>query len=86
MTVPPLFGWEGILTVVAVMLILAVAYLVIMAARTTADSRSEWQAFLAARSPRPQDPAAGSDDRSAEPVRPSAGEAGPTTAAPRTSR
>jgi hypothetical protein len=53
MTVPPLFGWEGILTVVAILLIVAVGYLVILASRTSKDSRSEWQAFLDARSSRP---------------------------------
>jgi hypothetical protein len=53
MTVPPLFGWEGILTVVAILLIVAVGYLVILASRTSKDGRSEWQAFLDARSSRP---------------------------------
>jgi hypothetical protein len=71
MTVPPLFGWEGILTVVAILLIAAVTYLVILASRTSKDSRSEWQAFLDARSRRP---AAELPGGSGEPTRSSSGD------------
>ncbi len=70
MTVPPLFGWEGILTVVAILLIVAVGYLVILASRTSKDSRSEWQAFLDARSSRHEGPATDPGDTSGERVRP----------------
>lgn len=60
MTVPPLFGWEGILTVVTILLIVAVSYLLVLASRSSKDSRSEWQAFLDARSSRPAtDPSTG---------------------------
>jgi hypothetical protein len=74
MTVPPLFGWEAILTVVAILLTLAVGYLVILASRTSKDSRSEWQAFLEARSSRP---AAGPPRRPAGSTGPSSGDVGP---------
>jgi hypothetical protein len=53
MTVPPLFGWEGVLVVVAVVVVLAVVYLLVLAAGPAKDGRSEWQAFLDARSGRP---------------------------------
>jgi hypothetical protein len=57
MTVPLLLGWESILTVVVIVVALAVVYLVIMTAGVAEDGRSEWQAFLDARSSRHQDPA-----------------------------
>ncbi len=50
MTVPPLFGWEDILTVLAVLIALAVVFFLASAAGRSADSRSEWQAGLQARS------------------------------------
>jgi hypothetical protein len=70
MTVPLLFGWEGILTVVALLVALAVAFFVVSAAGTARSGRSEWQASLDARSRRPPDPATDGDDRSVEPARP----------------
>jgi len=75
MTVPPLFGWEGILTVVALMLIVAVSYLVILASRTSKDSRSEWHAFLDARSSRPGSAATNSEG----PAIARSGDMGPTS-------
>ena len=65
-----LFGWEGVITVVAVMVAVGVLYLLVLASRTSSDSRSEWQAFLEARSGRREDPAAGPGDSSGEQVRP----------------
>jgi hypothetical protein len=53
MTVPPLFGWEAILTGLLLLVAVAVAFLVIAAARAGTSGRSEWQAELAARSRRP---------------------------------
>jgi uncharacterized membrane protein len=67
MTVPPLFGWEDILTVVALVVVVAIAFFVASAAGRAADSRSEWQAGLEARSSRPSDPATDREARSAEP-------------------
>jgi hypothetical protein len=66
MTVPPLFGWEGVLAVVALVVVIAVAFFVASAAGRGADSRSEWMAGLAARSSMPPDPPIDRDARSAE--------------------
>jgi hypothetical protein len=63
MTVPPMFGWEDILTVLVVTIVVGVAFLVIGAALASLGGRGEWQAFLDARSRR-QD----LDDRSAPPL------------------
>ena len=57
MTVPPLFGWGEILTVLVLLLVLVVVFLVVAAAAPAGSRRSEWQAGLAARSNRPADPA-----------------------------
>jgi hypothetical protein len=70
MTVPPLFGWEGIITVVAIVVAVGVFYLLVLACRTSSDSRSEWQAFLDARSSRHEGPATDPGDTSGERVRP----------------
>ena len=68
MTVPPLFGWEVILTVVALVVAVAVVFLVILAAGLADNDRSEWQAWLDARSGRASDV----PGRSADAVRPGA--------------
>ena len=61
MTVPPWFGWQDVVVVVVVLMVLGVAFfLVTAAARTSAAGRSEWQAYLEARSNRPCDPDADS--------------------------
>jgi hypothetical protein len=70
MTVPPLFGWEAIATVLVLLVAVAVAFLVVGALRMGATERSEWQAWLDARSSRPQDPATDPHDHPAEPARP----------------
>ena len=57
MTVPPLFGWGEILTVLVLLLVLVVLFLVVAAAAPAGTRRSEWQAGLAARSNRLADPA-----------------------------
>ena len=57
MTVPPLFGWGEILTVLVLLLVLVVVFLVVAEAAPAGSRRSEWQAGLAARSSRPPDPA-----------------------------
>src|SRR4051794_1389418 len=64
MTVPLLFGWEHILTAVTVGVVVAVAALVVLAARKGASERSEWQAWLDARSRGHQDPVTDEHDRS----------------------
>ena len=56
MTVPPLFGWGEILTVLVLLLVLVAVFLVVAAAAPAGSRRSEWQAGLAARSKRPEDP------------------------------
>jgi hypothetical protein len=65
MTVPPLFGWEGIVTVLVVVIALAVLFAVAASAGRGSSQRSEWQAWLDARSSRPGAPPAGPGDRSA---------------------
>ncbi|MGZ4565451.1 MAG: hypothetical protein ACXVXR_01290 [Blastococcus sp.] len=56
-TVPPLFGWEHILTALLVGIVLAVAFVVFAAAGSNMSERREWQAFLDNRSHRIGDPA-----------------------------
>jgi hypothetical protein len=63
LTVPPLFGWEGIATVVVLVVAVAVVFLVVAVTRAGADQRSEWQAWLDARSSARRDPGPGPDDR-----------------------
>jgi hypothetical protein len=65
MTVPPLFGWQEIITVLLVLIAAAVAFLVIAAAGAAASGRSEWQAWLDGRSRTREvatDPARGTGD------------------------
>jgi hypothetical protein len=50
MTVPPLFGWELLLTGSALVVLLAVVGLVVLAAGRDRSGRSEWQAWLDGRS------------------------------------
>jgi hypothetical protein len=52
MTVPPLFGWEHILTACALVAVVAVAALVVLASGRATSGRSEWQAWLDGRSVR----------------------------------
>jgi hypothetical protein len=63
MTVPPMFGWEDILTVLVVTIAVGVAFLVVGAAVASLSGRGEWQAFLDSRSRRPD-----FEDRSAPPL------------------
>jgi hypothetical protein len=69
MTVPPLFGWEDILTVLSFLIGLAVLFFLASAAGRSVDGRSEWQAGLDARSRERRLPDDGSDDAPAEPLR-----------------
>jgi hypothetical protein len=57
MTVPPLFGWEVILTVLVLVVALAVAFFLVSAAGTAQENRSDWEAWLQARSSRRRHPA-----------------------------
>jgi hypothetical protein len=57
MTVPPWFGWQDVIVVVVVMAAVGVAYFLVAAARSSAGGRSEWQAYLEARSSRQVRPA-----------------------------
>jgi cytoskeletal protein RodZ len=50
LTVPPLFGWEALLVLLAVLVAVGVLVAVVGTARAGATGRSEWQAYLAARS------------------------------------
>jgi hypothetical protein len=70
MTVPPLFGWQILLTGVVVVLLVGMVAFVLLATGRADSSRSEWEAWLAARSTGRQDleddlaerPSSGSDD------------------------
>jgi hypothetical protein len=61
MTVPPLFGWEEILTVLVLVIAAAVAFLLVAAVAAAFTGRSEWQAFLAGRSRRHPVPSSASE-------------------------
>lgn len=73
MTVPFLAGWEDIVAVLAVMVAVAVAFLVIAATGLAANSQSEWRAWLDGRASRGRlDAATDPHVRSNELVRPDA--------------
>ncbi|WP_347056973.1 hypothetical protein ABC795_09720 [Blastococcus sp. HT6-30] len=56
MTVPPLFDWHVLASVVILVALVAVATLFTLSARQGASGRAEWQQWLAARSRVPHDP------------------------------
>lgn len=57
MTVPPLFGWENIVLVLALMAVVGLAFLLHSVARGSVHERADWQSWLEARSSRPTIPA-----------------------------
>jgi len=57
MDVPPLAGWGNILAVLVIVIAVAAVFLVISAAGGAEDDRSEWQAWLDARSREHEDQA-----------------------------
>ena len=63
----PLAGWEGILIVLLLLVAVAVAFLALLAARPTAHERSDWQAWLDARSTGHREAATGRADGPAAP-------------------
>jgi hypothetical protein len=65
MTVPPWFGWENILAVLLVLIVVAVAFVVLGSTGGSGSEKSDWQAYLAARSRTHGEP----HDPRAEPVR-----------------
>jgi hypothetical protein len=50
MTVSFLFGWQGLVTLLVVVIVVGLVFLAISAARSTRDTRSEWQVYLESRS------------------------------------
>ncbi|MCZ2860534.1 hypothetical protein [Blastococcus sp. VKM Ac-2987] len=56
LTVPPLFDWDVLASVVGLVAVLAVVALFALSARPGASGRAEWQQLLAARSRVPHDP------------------------------
>lgn len=66
MTVPPLFGWEEIATVLVLLLVVAAAFFVASAAGRAPSGRSEFQAWLDARSIRYAEPPDGPSDEPAD--------------------
>jgi hypothetical protein len=68
-TVAPLFGWQAVAVLLALLLAVVLAAAVLAAARGGRGSRPDWQAWLDSRStPRCDDPAE-PDDRAAGPGR-----------------
>jgi hypothetical protein len=63
MTVPPMFGWQDILTVLVVTILVGVVFLVVGAVLASLAGRGEWQAFLEGRSRRRD-----ADDAAAPPL------------------
>jgi hypothetical protein len=61
MTVPPVFGWEDIATVLVVVLVLAAVAFLALAAGRAGTARSDWQAWLDARSSTTTDLGTGRD-------------------------
>lgn len=70
MTVPPLFGWEHIVAVLALMAVIGAAFLLHSVARGASQGRSDWQSWLDARSSRAPSPEA-AQDRAAQEIHPS---------------
>ena len=66
MTVSFLFGWQHILTGLVLLIVLAAIFLLVLAAGR--GGRSEWHAFLEARSARGPDLPPGEDDPRGEPA------------------
>jgi hypothetical protein len=56
LTVPPLFGWEHILTGLTVLVVVAVVFLLVAASGMAENERSDWRAGLDARSRARRDP------------------------------
>ena len=74
MTVPPLFGWENIVAVLALVAVVGVAFLLHSVTRGSVDERADWQSWLEARSTRPGVPAGDGKEHpepSTAPVHPS---------------
>ena len=69
MTVPPWFGWENILVVLLLLVVVGAAFFAVSAAGTDATGRSEWEAWLDARSSRRPDPPPDPPDRPVELLR-----------------
>ena len=55
MTVPPIFGWEDIASVLLLVSAVALVFLLLGAAAATLSGRREWQGYLGSRSRRPED-------------------------------
>lgn len=66
LTVPPTFGWEEILTVLVLVVVVAVAFLVAGVVAASMTERREWQAWLEARPSRQAQPVLDPDDRFAD--------------------
>ena len=58
LTVPPLFGWEGIVALLVAAVVIGVAYLALSALFTSRRPSAEWDAWLQGRSRDRRSPAA----------------------------
>ena len=70
MTVPPLFGWQHIVAVLALMAVVAAVFLVLAGTRGAVHGRPDWQAWLDARSSRRPSPAGDVQERAADRIHP----------------
>jgi len=77
MDVPPLFGWGHILTVLALMVAVALAFFVIAALGSSVHARAEWQAWLDGRTGGYRAPGGDRSGGSAELIRPGGGDDDP---------
>ena len=50
MTVSFLFGWQGLVTLLVVVIVVGLVFLLVSAARSTEDRRADWQEYLGSRS------------------------------------
>jgi hypothetical protein len=71
MTVPPLFGWEHIVLVLALMAVVGLAFLLHSVARGSVHERADWQSWLEARSSRPSAPSDVAEGPAPESIHPS---------------
>jgi hypothetical protein len=71
MTVPPFFGWEHIVLVLALMAVVGMAFLLHSVARGSVHERADWQLWLDARSSRSDTPERAAMGPAREPIHPS---------------
>ena len=61
LTVPPLFGWEGIVVLLVAAVVIGVGYLVLSALSASHRPSADWDEWLQGRSRNRHDPSDGAD-------------------------